>query len=122
MRATFILNDNNHAQSDIRPKGSPHTIAVGTPIVLTAPYRTEVGVVRAGAKGFVSSVDETSGAVWILMEGLEPALSHLDNEICLMPYDTEDLLSLIEFKRVPAVLWRRLGDYLRMAASFLVVH
>lgn len=121
MRATFVLDHNNHAQSAIRPKGAPHTIAVGTPVVLSGPYRTPYGTVRAGAQGFVSDIEETSGAHWILMEGWEPALVPWDNKLLLMPYDTEDLLALIEFKRAPSALARRLGDYLRLVASSLIV-
>jgi hypothetical protein len=121
MRATFIVNEDNHAQSDIRPKGAPHVIAVGTPVALSAAYRTPYGIVPKGAKGFVSAVDEDNGSVWILMEGLEPALALWDNMLLLMPYDTEELLAVVEFKRAPPVLWRRLGDYLRLAAATFFV-
>lgn len=83
-------------------------------------YTTPLGVVAAGAKGFVKIVDETDGSLEILMEGLEPALVLWNNTLVLMPYDTEDLLDAIEFKRAPAVISRRLGDYLRLAAAFLL--
>jgi hypothetical protein len=122
MKPTFTLDVNRRAQSDIRRKLEPHTITVGTPIVLSAPYRTGLGVVPAGAKGFVSSVDETNGDVWILMEGIEPALALWDNEILLRPYDTEDVLPIIEFQPVPSVARRRLGDYWRMVVTFLLIH
>lgn len=122
MKPTFTLDDNRHAQSALRRKLEPHTIVVGTPIVLSAPYRTGLGTVKAGAKGFVSSVDETNGDIWILMEGMEPALALWDNEILLRPYDTEDVLPIIEFLPVPSVTRRRLGDYWRLVASFLLFH
>lgn len=118
MRVTFTLDKNNHAQSEIRSKGAAHAIAVGTPVTLSANFRTPYGVVLKGAKGFVNSVDEDNGALWILMEGLEPALSLWDNMLLLMPYDTEELLAVVEFKPVPTVASRRLGDYLRLAATF----
>lgn len=121
MRATFILDNNNHAQSVERPKSAPHTIAVGTPVVLRCPYQTPYGAVPLGARGFVNFQDEASGALWILMEGAEPALVYLDNLLVLMPYDTDDTLDCFEFKPIPTVLRRRLGDYLRMVASFLLI-
>jgi hypothetical protein len=120
MRTTFIIDDNNHAQSDIRSKQAPHTIAVGTPVVTSAPYETERGILPAGAKGFVIYVDETSGELGILMEGLEPALVHWDNKLVLMPYDTEDLLAVLEFKKARGALWRRANTYWRIAACWLV--
>lgn len=119
MRTTFVLN-NNHAQSDIRPKALPHAIAVGTPVLLTAPYKTPLGVVPKGAKGFVSFIDDDLGAVWILMEGQEPALIHWDNTLVVLPFDTEDLLAVLEFKRAPSALRRRATTYLRLLASSLI--
>lgn len=120
MRTTFIIDDNNHAQSDIRSKQLPHTIAVGTPVVVIEPYVTERGVLPAGAKGFVIYIDETTGAVGILMEGLEPALLHWDNTLIIMPYDTEDLLAVLAFKRIPGASARRLATYARMVAAALL--
>jgi hypothetical protein len=120
MRTTFIIDDNNHAQSDIRSKQAPHTIAVGTPVVTSAPYETERGILPAGAKGFVIYVDETSGELGILMEGLEPALVHWDNTLIIVPYDTEDLLAVLRFLRVQDAAERRWRTYRRLVATHLV--
>jgi hypothetical protein len=120
MRTTFIVDDNNRAQSDIRSKGVPHTIAVGTPVVTAAPYETERGTLAAGAKGFVKYIDETSGEVGILMEGLEPALVHWDNTLIIVPYDTEDLLAVLRFLRVQDAAERRWRTYRRLVATHLV--
>lgn len=120
MRTTFALDDDNHAQSSIRSKGLPHDIKIGTPVILTGPYRTAQGEVPEGAKGFVSFVDEDMGAIWILMEGQEPALIYWDNTLVLVPFDTEDLLAVVAFKRRPSALRRRVHTYLRsLAASIL---
>jgi hypothetical protein len=120
MRTTFILDDNNHAQSDERAKGLPHQIEVGMPVAFTGPYKTSAGEVPVGAKGFVSFIDEDLGAVWILMEGIEPALVHWDNMLVLMPYNTEDLLAVLEFKKAPSALHRRVSTYLRLLAASLI--
>jgi hypothetical protein len=120
MRTTFVVDDNNHAQSDIRSKGTPHTIKVGTPVITTAPYETERGILPEGSKGFVIYVEETSGEVGILMEGLEPSLHHWDNKLKLMPYDTEDLLAVLRFLRVQDAAERRLRTYRRLVAAHLL--
>lgn len=120
MRTTFVVDDNNHAQSDIRAKGQPHTIAVGTPVVTVLPYATELGVLPVGAKGFVKYIRETTGEVGILMEGMEPALIHWDNLIIIMPYDTEDLLAVLTFERKQGAGERRLLTYTGIAAGYLV--
>jgi hypothetical protein len=96
MRNTFTLNDTNHLQSAIRRRKEPHVLTVGSKLVLRAGYRTPHGMVPAGAVGFVDHVDEESGAVWILMEGIEPALFHWDNTLIIVPYDTEDLVDCLE--------------------------
>jgi hypothetical protein len=119
MRTTFVIDDKNHAQSDIASKLLPHAIAVGTPVVVTASYVTERGILPAGAKGFVIYISETTGEVGILMEGMEPALIHWDNMLIIMPFDTEDLLAVLEFKRIPGACERRLSTYARMAATTL---
>jgi hypothetical protein len=120
MRTTFNIDNNNHAQSDIASKQSPHAITVGTPVTTTAPYETEVGVLPMGAKGFVKYIDETTGEVGILMEGLEPALLHWDNMLVIMPFDTEDLLAVLSFERKQGAGERRLLTYTGIAASWLV--
>jgi hypothetical protein len=120
MRVTFTLDNNNHAQSELRSKMAPHTITVGTPVLVTCPYQTERGVLHAGAKGFVMYVDETTGEVGILMEGIEPALVHWDNMLVIMPYDTEDLLACLEFKRALGAVERRVSTYWRMLAASVV--
>lgn len=96
MRTTFTLTPDGHLQSAIRRKLQPHTLTVGSKLTLISPYRTPYGEVEAGAVGFVEHVDEPSGATWILMEGIEPALFHWDNTFIIVPYDTEDLLACLE--------------------------
>jgi hypothetical protein len=119
MRTTFTLDAENHAQSDVHSKQTPHSITVGTPVVTTAPYATECGILPKGAKGFVIYIRETTGEVGILMEGLEPALLHWENWLTIMPYDTEDLLAVLEFKRKPGAVERRLLTYTGIAAAML---
>jgi hypothetical protein len=85
-----------HLKSDIRRKHQPHTLTIGSTIVLGAAYRTPYGLVPAGTKGFVEYIDEPQGSVWILMEGMEPALLHWDNRLIIVPYDTEDLVACLE--------------------------
>lgn len=96
MRNTFTLNDENHLQSAIRRRKEPHVLTVGSKLVLSKGYRTPHGLVPEGAVGFVEHVDGESGAVWILMEGIEPALLYWDNTLIIVPYDTEDLLACLE--------------------------
>ncbi|MHC2284405.1 hypothetical protein [Bradyrhizobium barranii] len=117
MRTTFVIDAYNRAQSDIQEIDQPHRIAVGTPVVTAAPYTTELGVLPAGSKGFVNYIRETTGEVGILMEGMEPALVHWDNMLIIMPYDTEDLVEVLEFKRIPYAGERRLSTYVGIAAA-----
>lgn len=86
-------------------------------MVTAAPYTTELGVLPAGSKGFVNYIRETTGEVGILMEGMEPALAHWDNMLIIMPYDTEDLVAVLEFKRIPYAWGRRLSTYVGIAAA-----
>lgn len=86
-------------------------------MVTAAPYTTELGVLPAGSKGFVNYIRETTGEVGILMEGMEPALVHWDNMLIIMPYDTEDLVEVLEFKRIPYAGERRLSTYVGIAAA-----
>lgn len=97
MRATFILADDKHIQSAIRRRGEPHALSVGWWVILATDYRTPYGWITAGAKGFVDFVDERDGTLWILIEGMEPALLHWENKLVLVPFDTEDLLDVLEF-------------------------
>jgi hypothetical protein len=90
------------------------------PVALTGPYKTGVGELPAGAKGFVSFIDADLGTVWILMEGIEPALVHWDNMLVVVPYDTEDLLAVLAFKPAPSALRRRAATYLRLLAASLI--
>jgi hypothetical protein len=120
MRTTFTFDNNNHAQSDILSKQLPHTITVGTPVTTTSPYETELGTLPVGAKGFVKYIDETTGEVGILMEGLEPALIHWGNVLVLEPFHTEDLLAVLSFERKRGAGERRLWTYTGIAAGHLV--
>jgi hypothetical protein len=91
MRTTFVLTETKSLQSAIRPRVEPHAISAGTKVVLTAPFETPYGAVPAGAKGFVESVDAEDGTLWVLMEGMEPALVRWDNMLVLSPFTCEEL-------------------------------
>jgi hypothetical protein len=119
MKPTFTLDSNSRAQSDVKSKVLAHDITVGTPVITTAPYVTERGVLPTASKGFVKYIDETTSEVGILMEGMEPALVHWDNMLVLVPYDTEDLLAVLEFQRAKGATERRLLTYAGIAAAYL---
>jgi hypothetical protein len=119
MRITFQLDENGQAQSAIRSKQLPHDIKVGDPVITTAPYETEKGLLPEGAKGFVKYIDETTGEWGVLMEGLEPALVHWDNMLVLVPYDTDDLLAVLSFPRAKGPTERRLLTYSAIAATYI---
>jgi hypothetical protein len=119
MKPTFTLDHNHQAQSAIQSKQLANVITVGTPVITTAPYETELGVLPAGAKGFVKYCDETTGEVGILMEGMEPALLHWKNMLVLMPFDTDDLLAVLSFGRPKGAVERRLLTYAGIAASYI---
>lgn len=106
MRTTFVSDYYNS-----------NLIAVGTPVVTTAPYTTELGVLPAGSKGFVSYVRDDTGETGILMEGMAPALVHWDNMLIIMPYGTEDLVDVLEFKRAVCGRERRISTYVGMAVA-----
>lgn len=119
MKPTFTLDHDHHAQSAIQSKLLPGAITVGTTVITTAPYETELGVLPAGSKGFVKYCDETTGEVGILMEGMEPALLHWKNMLVLMPFDTDDMLAVLEFGRPRSATERRLLTYWGIAATYL---
>jgi hypothetical protein len=104
MRTTFNISSSLELVSAVRPKGQPHALTVGTKLVLVHPYETEYGQVPAGAKALVEMVDDYDGTVWLLMEGIEPALFHWDNRLVLSPFTCEDLVACIKLpvdKQVP---------------------
>jgi hypothetical protein len=104
MRTTFLVTPTRELVSAVRPKGAPHMLTVGTALYLSQPYATEYGVVPAGAKGFIEFLDQDDGTIWLLMEGIEPALFHWDNRLVLSPFTCEDLVACVKLpvdKRVP---------------------
>ena len=104
MRPTFVVTSNGELVSAINRKGDQHALRIGLRLDLAYPYRTEYGIVPAGARGVVMKVDEEDGTTWILMEGMEPALFHWDNLLVISPFETDDLVACIRLsidKRLP---------------------
>jgi hypothetical protein len=99
MRPTFELDISGQPSSIIGQIHVPHAITKGMRFELTKDYWTPYGLVNAGAKGFVEMVDEDEGTVWVLMEGMEPALIHWDNRMVLSPFNTDDTLDGLAFGR-----------------------
>lgn len=95
MRTTFVITSSKELVSAVRPRLEPHALTIGTQVVLRHPYLTEYGIVPQGAKGFIEYIDEASGRVEVLMEGMEPALFHWGNTLVLSPFTCEDLLACI---------------------------
>jgi hypothetical protein len=114
MRPTFIVLSNGELVSAIRKKGEQHALRVGLRLELAYPYETDYGIVPAGARGLIKAVDEEDGTVWILMEGMEPALFHWDNMLVISPHQTDDLVACIRLsidKRLPREEHRNHGTF-----------
>jgi hypothetical protein len=95
MRTTFVITPTHELVSAVRSQQEPHALTVGTRIVLATAYVTEYGAVPAGAKGFVEYVDDYSGTIEVLMEGIEPALFHWHNTMVMTPFTCEDIVACI---------------------------
>lgn len=119
MRPTFALTFDNRLISVNAPKEQPHALRIGDVLVLAHDYATEYGKVPAGTKLFVQYVDETDCTTWLRAEGDVPALFHWDNQMALVPYDTEDLLQCL---RVASNARSNVRPMLRLiaAGAFLV--
>jgi hypothetical protein len=97
MRPAIILNAQNKAVSVLVSWFEISALSVGTKVELVKDFETPYGKISAGTKGFVDYVDPETGTIWLLMEGIEPALIHWDNMLVLMPFDTEDILDCLVF-------------------------
>lgn len=91
MRTSFALDLDLRPISVNAPKDQPHVFRVGDVLWLTSDYPTPYGDVPADTKLFVQSITEDDGALWLRAEGDVPALFNWDNELVVVPYDTDDL-------------------------------
>lgn len=97
MRAAFILTPDFRLVSSLVPKLTGDVFTVGSVALMVKSFDTPYGRITAGTKGFVDFIDQETGAVWILMEGMEPALVMWNNRLVLMPFDTDDLTECFAF-------------------------
>jgi hypothetical protein len=91
MRPAYLFDAELKPVSCLIPKSIPGAFVPGMEIKLTRSYNTEFGEIPLGTKGFVEYVDDETGLVEVLMEGIWPALMHWYNKLILVPFDTEDL-------------------------------
>lgn len=91
MRPTFLLNLEMQLVSALVSKHEPHSIKPGFLMQLTRPFNTPWGPVPAGTQGVVDYVDADDGIVYLLMLGALPVLFNWDNQLILVPFETEDL-------------------------------
>jgi hypothetical protein len=95
MRPTFLLNSDCKPVSALASKAEPHALHVGLRVSLARDFETPWGIVPAGSKGHVSFVDELTGSIDILIEGTLPALYHWQDTLVLVPWETDDLASIL---------------------------
>lgn len=114
MKPAFLLDENGGLISALVPANSPQVIKNGMHVKLSAPLDLQpYGVVSAGAKGWVETVNADDGTVEVLMEGLEPALHEWRNILVLRPFQTDDAIMDITVSRYKrpkkphnAISWR----------------
>ena len=97
MRPTFLLNSHLKAVSALISRSENGGLSVGVSVYLVKDFETTHGKITAGTKGFVDFVDDDTGTVWLLLEGVDPALIHWDNLLALVPFETEDVLECLVF-------------------------
>ena len=119
MRPTFVLNDDYHAVSALRPREAAHAIKPAAAVTFGRAYAAPGGVVPKGSRGTVEYVDEREGTVWIRVAGAPEALKTWDNMVVLSPFETDELAECLVF--APASLtWRRVAIAACVPAAFIL--